>query len=377
MFGIGGAFALVFQALLAALFTLSPVERVLLSVCAFLVALGVIVAVAKVIRGRGSRTKTSVQANSESAAPQPPPANADSGHAQQAEIEAYRAEVASLEAQRNRLQSKVDAYDGDRDKLKALLNDAHTEGTSLRERNPDWRVADDWATAVSRLVRAAFGDQAVKVLMDDSGDRLAADREATREQAWMDNRLHRLHRLRQTLGDRDTVPFRSGFDPHEWREWKSPPPTGSEELEDLRAKLREVEQERDELEAENKRLGSQPGDEDLKDRALRLSAELFRFVEQRDEDDPKGKLNAALSSGENVWETSQVKGDYDNETAARYHQYYEPDVRALLNALERRGWCDAEERKEIENTFASGFMSTPTERIRRGAARMAAFGNRI
>ena len=170
------------------------------------------------------------------------------------ELETYRAENAVLEAQRDKLQAKVLAYDGDRARLKELLTDAYVEGTSLRESEPDREAADEWATAVSRLIRAAFGDHPVEVFEDDSEDRLATDPNATREQAWLDNRLHRLDRLRQTLEVREAVPFRSGFDPHEWKDWKSPPPTGSEESEQLRAKLREVEQGRNSLRSEVQQL---------------------------------------------------------------------------------------------------------------------------
>lgn len=55
---------MVFQALLAALFTLSPVERVLLGLCAFLVSLGITLVVAKMMWGRGLQAGTITQANS-------------------------------------------------------------------------------------------------------------------------------------------------------------------------------------------------------------------------------------------------------------------------------------------------------------------------
>jgi hypothetical protein len=42
--GVVGGVALVFQALLGALVALSPIERVLLGICAFLVVLGIILA---------------------------------------------------------------------------------------------------------------------------------------------------------------------------------------------------------------------------------------------------------------------------------------------------------------------------------------------
>lgn len=163
------------------------------------------------------------------------------------------------------------------------------------------------------------------------------------------------------------------------REVRREETTIADQLEELQIRLQEVEQERDEFKVENERLKDQTG-EDLKQRALELSNGLFEFAKERDKDDPQSELDEAMkvnATGEDVWEASQAKSKYDAETNARYHQEYEADVRALLNALERQGWCDTEERKDTESTFVSGFMSTPNERIRKGAARLAAFGKRL
>lgn len=64
MLGAGGALAVAFQATLAALFTLSPVERILLGICAFLVVLAAIIAASKRASGKEptvSLTKGGVQ----------------------------------------------------------------------------------------------------------------------------------------------------------------------------------------------------------------------------------------------------------------------------------------------------------------------------
>lgn len=147
--------------------------------------------------------------------------------------------------------------------------------------------------------------------------------------------------------------------------------------EDWIAHIEQMKSEIEQLDAENEWLRNQPSDEVLKQRALQLSDELFQFVEERDNIHLQNKLNAALSKGEDIWDTSQEKAQYDDETTSQYHRQYEPEVRALLDALERRRWCDAEQRKEIKNTFVSGWTSSPNERIRRGAARLAAFGKRL
>ncbi|MEJ7872360.1 MAG: hypothetical protein WKF67_08875 [Rubrobacteraceae bacterium] len=94
-------------------------------------------------------------------------------------------------------------------------------------------------------------------------------------------------------------------------------------------------------------------------------------MEERDKEDPQSRLDAAMkvsATSEKAWEASQAKGNFDNETNAQYNRQYEADVRALLNALEWQGWCDSEERKDIESTFVSGFFSSLSEWTRRGAA---------
>lgn len=117
--------------------------------------------------------------------------------------------------------------------------------------------------------------------------------------------------------------------------------TATEELDQVTARLYEVEQERDELRSENERLTDQSGEE-LKQRALQLSPELFRFAQDRDDNAPP---EATLQMSGGFWEAikevatspdTQARTDYDNETRRRYGELYGGDVGALLDALVQR-----------------------------------------
>lgn len=152
----------------------------------------------------------------------------------------------------------------------------------------------------------------------------------------------------------------------------------AEELEQFVTKLNKVKQERDELEAENQQLRDRPGDEALKQESRRLSGELFLFTEKRDKDDPQHDPNFPGWEIEDQegYDLNQAKMRHDEETWSRYRKEYEGKVRALLNALERRDWLDAQERKEIEGEL-DVFWHSPSQRMERVAARLDAFGKRM
>lgn len=151
----------------------------------------------------------------------------------------------------------------------------------------------------------------------------------------------------------------------------------AEQLEQLTARLREVEQERDGFKAENERLKDQSGEE-LKRRSRRLTVDMFRFAKERDKDDPQHDPNFPVwvPETEEGRRLSSSKTRYDDETWTQYRVRYEGEVRALLDALERREWCDAEQRKEIEGEL-DVFWRSPTQRIERVAARLDAFAKRM
>lgn len=124
--------------------------------------------------------------------------------------------------------------------------------------------------------------------------------------------------------------------------------TSAEELEQVTARLREVEQERDDLRTENEHLTDQSGEE-LKQRALRLSPELFRFAQEREKHAPP-EVTPQMSGG--FWNTimesatdpkTQERNTYDDETKILYIERYGGDVGAVLDSLQRREWLDPEE----------------------------------
>lgn len=138
----------------------------------------------------------------------------------------------------------------------------------------------------------------------------------------------------------------------------------------------------EQLKSENQQLRDQPGDEALKERALRLSSELFGFAQERDETAPP---EAPLQWSGGLWDTikenvtdprTQERTNHDNETRRQYVESYGGRVGALFDALERRGWLDAEERKALEDRPGNEFTS-PMPSIRQIAQRLAAFGKRL
>lgn len=166
-----------------------------------------------------------------------------------------------------------------------------------------------------------------------------------------------------------------------------------QEIERLRTRIKGLEAENDTIRRdaealsdelasvkdENEQLKKQPvQDEELKRRARRLTVPLFRFAKERDKDDPQHDPNypAFIPQDEEDHKLTQAKARYDDATWSQYRLRYEGDVRALLDALERREWLDAEERKEIQGELDAVWRS-PSQRIERVAARLDAFAKRL
>jgi hypothetical protein len=129
------------------------------------------------------------------------------------------------------------------------------------------------------------------------------------------------------------------------------------------------------LTAERDALKSQPGDEELKQRSLKLSEKLFQFLDDRAENDPQSTKWLVGASDAELNELSQRSIQYMKETMNLYDQQYAGQVMALFEALEHRGWwnleeLDPEERKRIKNP------GTPYD-IRDIARRLSAIGHRI
>lgn len=146
--------------------------------------------------------------------------------------------------------------------------------------------------------------------------------------------------------------------------------------------IRELEQELDELrqsyEEVYAQLDTQHNDDKLQEEASRLAQNLYQFAEERNTDALQEELDktALDGTGEDFIALSSAKGRNDDQTKTLFNQRYESDVWALLRALERKEWCSNEERKEVESVFQGNWLSDPAQQIKKGAARIAAFGKR-
>jgi hypothetical protein len=157
-------------------------------------------------------------------------------------------------------------------------------------------------------------------------------------------------------------------------------PSLEAEIRQLTSERDEARAERDMLQEENKRLSSQPGDEELKQRCGQLSVGLFRFLEYRDTEDPQKRPGWTpgnpFSKDPESRKRAQALTRHKNETRTEYSQRYAGEVGALLEALERRRWLEAKERRRLEEEVQNPLFD-PSGRIRRIAERLSAIGKRL
>jgi hypothetical protein len=98
----------------------------------------------------------------------------------------------------------------------------------------------------------------------------------------------------------------------------------------------------------------QASDIDLKEPCIKLSEELFQFVDGRDKNDPVSTTWIADTNDAQLNEFSQRSMQYMDETMRLYDQQYAGRVMSLLEALEqRRLWnpdkLDSEQRKRVQD----------------------------
>lgn len=127
------------------------------------------------------------------------------------------AENERLRTENDKLQERLNRFDGDRLMFKNLLQDLQRDGFNLRESSPSKEDAKNWGGRVSALLEADVGDWFAERIAKDEPRYASTDLDATTEQAWIDDHLQRLHELIQELEKPKAIPFRSGFDPHDWR----------------------------------------------------------------------------------------------------------------------------------------------------------------
>ena len=134
------------------------------------------------------------------------------------ELQRLRGEVDSL-------QQRLATYNADFDMYWKLLVSALEEGHSLREAEPSEEDARKWADQLYGLLEAAEGKWRADIFRKSPPGYVFSDLDATGQQPFLDYRLSRLEELMQLVKSGQNIKLRSGFDPHEWKDWKSPPQT--------------------------------------------------------------------------------------------------------------------------------------------------------
>lgn len=224
-------------------------------------------------------------------------------NAEEEAVEKLRAEAESLRAQRDELQGKLGQWEGDRVRFKDLLTNAYTEGLSLRESKPSAEEARSWERHIKNLLEQAVGDEPARRVLKDDPTFRSAHLDATEEQRWMESRLNRLHDLMQQVKTRHAIPFRSGFDPHEWKDWKSPP---------------------------------QGASQDPKQCCLELADELHGFLEEHALDEA---ARAEMVDADLEIEIARA----DTDTMREFRKGPKKKVMSLLANLKERGWWKQED----------------------------------
>jgi hypothetical protein len=132
----------------------------------------------------------------------------------------------SADAVIQRQQEQLSEWDGERQRFKHFLLEAWSEGTNLRGGNPSKEEAREWEGHVWHLLEQARGEEfADKALRHDPNFQ-SADFDASDAQKFLEMRLQRVDQLSKNVTKSRAIHFRSGFDPYEWKDWKSPPSTG-------------------------------------------------------------------------------------------------------------------------------------------------------
>jgi hypothetical protein len=184
----------------------------------------------------------------------------------QAELEQLRRNLAEVEQERDSReaiiegqQEQLSEWEGDRRRFKEFLTEAWVEGTNLGGSKPSKEEAWEWEGHVRYLIEQAVGKEVADRVLKHDPQFQSADFDASDAQKFLEMRLHRLDDLRKSVSKHGAIPFRFGFDPYEWDDWKSPPRSESEvgelkaENEQLMEELHQTKRERDELKADERR----------------------------------------------------------------------------------------------------------------------------
>jgi hypothetical protein len=164
--GFAGFLAIVGQGALNAALGLSPVLRLLLAICIFLMALAVVLAVLKALLERASQSK---------AAQAPAPQSSDFQPWQElrrveSENEQLRATLQEREREINRYKAQGRPL-ANQMQFRLMLQSVRSMGHNLNSAQPPDVVAiEKWASLTSALIRRALGEEIADFFLVDDGD---------------------------------------------------------------------------------------------------------------------------------------------------------------------------------------------------------------
>ncbi len=121
-------------------------------------------------------------------------------------------EYLELERERDKLRAERTTHERRR-AFKDALAVADKKGAELHASNPSVEDAERWATETADLIEAALGKGEVHLFAYASGVTLYSGGNKTRQQLWIEGRLHRLGQL---IARVDSLELRPDFDPNEW-----------------------------------------------------------------------------------------------------------------------------------------------------------------
>jgi hypothetical protein len=189
----------------------------------------IIVAAILILWGVGRSQRHQTEPPSIPQQTQPPP-EADS----LAELQRFREENEQVKARLTEAQQtikvqeeRLSEWDGDRQRFKHFLLEAWSEGTNLGGGNPSKEEAREWESHVRQLLEQARGKEFANKILSHDPNFQSADFDASDAQKFLEMRLQRVDQLSKNVTKSRAIQFRPGFDPYEWKDWKSPPSTSS------------------------------------------------------------------------------------------------------------------------------------------------------
>ncbi len=153
------------------------------------------------------------------------------------ELETAQEELQSVKREHDQFKTTIESqeerlakWEGARERFKAFLRDAWTEGIDLRGSDPTQADARDWESKARTLIEWAVGEESANYVLEHDPNFRSGDFDATGAQKFLEMRLQNLDAFMKHFVQRDAVPFRPDFDPYDWKDWKTPPRDVSEAI---------------------------------------------------------------------------------------------------------------------------------------------------